>query len=437
MNIILLSGGSGKRLWPLSNDVRSKQFIKIFKNEQGDYESMVQRVYRQIKSVDTNAKIIIATAQAQVPAIHNQLGNNVGVSVEPSRRDTFPAIVLATAYLCDVQGVDINEPVVVCPVDPYVETEYFAMLQKLSEQVQKEKANLVLMGIEPTYPSEKYGYIMPKDKEAVSEVSEFKEKPDLAKAKEYIAQGALWNAGVFAFKPKYVLQKAKEMLGTSNYQELFANYDNLEKISFDYAVVEKEKSIQVMRYSGEWKDLGTWNTLTEAMSENVVGEGILGDCENVHIVNELNMPLFAMGLKDVVISASPDGIIVSDKEKSSYIKPYVEQIHQRPMYEEREWGTYRVLDHQENSLTKELVLKPGKNISYQRHSHRKEVWTFIQGEGLFLLNGEIKKVQAGDTVIIPVGAKHALKAVTELHFIEVQVGKPLIEEDIERFEWVW
>ncbi|MCQ2381534.1 MAG: hypothetical protein MJ032_04235, partial [Acidaminococcaceae bacterium] len=239
MNIILLSGGSGKRLWPLSNDVRSKQFIKIFKNEQGKYESMVQRVYRQIKSVDTNAKIIIATAQAQVPAIYNQLGNNVGISVEPFRRDTFPAIVLATAYLCDVQGVDINEPVIVCPVDPYVETKYFAMLQKLSEQVQEEKANLVLMGIEPTYPSEKYGYIMAKDKEAVSEVLEFKEKPNLEKAKEYIAQGALWNAGVFAYKPKYVLQKAKEMLGTNDYQELFANYENLEKISFDYAVVEK------------------------------------------------------------------------------------------------------------------------------------------------------------------------------------------------------
>ncbi|MBQ0108602.1 MAG: cupin domain-containing protein [Phascolarctobacterium sp.] len=344
---------------------------------------------------------------------------------------------MATAYVHDVQSVSEEEPVVVCPVDPYVDDEYFTMLQKLCEQVKKDEANLVLMGIEPTYPSEKYGYIMPKDKRAVSEVSEFKEKPNLEKAEKYIAQGAIWNAGVFAYRLGYVLQKAKEYCGNSDYKELFANYGKLEKISFDYAVVEKEKSIQVMRYAGEWKDLGTWNTLTEAMSENIVGEGILGDCDNVHIVNELNMPLFAMGLKNVVISASPDGIIVSDKEKSSYIKPYVEQIHQRPMYEEREWGIYRVLDHQTNSLTKELVLKQGKNISYQRHGHRKEVWTFIQGEGLFLLDGKVTKVGVGDTVIIPVGAKHALKAVSELHFIEVQIGNPLAEEDIERFEWEW
>ena len=118
MNIVLLSGGSGKRLWPLSNDIRSKQFIKIFKCPDGSYESMVQRVYRQIKQVDKEATVTIATSKTQVSAIHNQLGEEVGISVEPCRRDTFPAIALATAYLADVQGVDPEEPVVVCPVDP-------------------------------------------------------------------------------------------------------------------------------------------------------------------------------------------------------------------------------------------------------------------------------------------------------------------------------
>ena len=122
MNIILLSGGSGKRLWPLSNDIRSKQFIPIFKKEDGSYESMVQRIYGQIKSVDPEANITIATAKTQVSAITNQLGNGVGISVEPCRRDTFAAIALATAYLHDVMGVPEEEAVVVCPVDPYVET---------------------------------------------------------------------------------------------------------------------------------------------------------------------------------------------------------------------------------------------------------------------------------------------------------------------------
>ena len=119
---------------------------------------------------------------------------------------------------------------------------------------------------------------------------------------------------MFAYKLSYVLNKAKELLGTSDYSELFSGYDQLKKISFDYAVVEQETSIDVLKYAGQWKDLGTWNTLTEAMEENVVGDGILNEaCENVHVVNELGIPVLAMGLKDVVISASPEGILVSDK----------------------------------------------------------------------------------------------------------------------------
>lgn len=161
MQIVLLSGGSGKRLWPLSNDIRSKQFIKIFKSSSGEYQSMVQRVYGQIKSVLPTAEITIATSKSQVSSILNQLGDQVGISVEPCRRDTFPAIALSAAYLSDIKHVSADEPVIVCPVDPLVENGYFASLGQLGQQVAKSEANLVLMGIEPTYPSEKYGYIIP------------------------------------------------------------------------------------------------------------------------------------------------------------------------------------------------------------------------------------------------------------------------------------
>jgi mannose-1-phosphate guanylyltransferase len=238
---------------------------------------MVQRVYRQIKKVDADATVTIATSKTQVSAIHNQLGEGVGISVEPCRRDTFPAIALATAYLTDVQGVDPEESVVVCPVDPYVEDDYFEALRALEKQADKGEANLVLMGIEPTYPSEKYGYIIPEGTDNVSSVSTFKEKPTQAVAEEYIRQGALWNGGVFAYKLKYVLNKAHEMIDFVDYQDLFAKYDTLTKISFDYAVVEKEDKIQVMRFAGQWKDLGTWNTLTEAMEENSVGDAVMND----------------------------------------------------------------------------------------------------------------------------------------------------------------
>ena len=313
MKIVLLSGGSGKRLWPLSNDIRSKQFIKIFKKQDGSYESMIQRIYRQIRSVDENAKITIATSRAQVSSIHNQLGDQVGISVEPCRRDTFPAIALASVYLAEVEGVSQEESVVVCPVDPYVEEDYFRALKALERQADKEEANLILMGIQPAYPSEKYGYIIPADREAISKVLAFREKPDAKTAKEYIDHGgALWNGGVFAYKLKYMLCKAHEMMDFRDYQDLLDRFETMPKISFDYAVVEKESSIQVMRFPGQWKDLGTWNTLTEAMEEECVGDGVMDDsCENVHIINELGLPVLAMGLKDVVISASPDGISIN------------------------------------------------------------------------------------------------------------------------------
>ena len=227
MNIVLLSGGSGKRLWPLSNDTRSKQFIKIFKTGEDEYESMVQRVYRQILSVDEQAEVTIATSKSQVSAIHNQLGEHVGISVEPCRRDTFPAIALASAYLHDVRGVREEDAVVVCPVDPYVEKDYFEALQQLGSRALMSEANLVLMGIEPTYPSAKYGYIIPEDTNVVSRVSVFKEKPTEEAAKDYIAQGALWNGGVFAFRLGYVLQRAHELIAFTGYQDLFDKYDTL------------------------------------------------------------------------------------------------------------------------------------------------------------------------------------------------------------------
>ena len=190
MNIVLLSGGSGQRLWPLSNDIRSKQFIKLFHTEDGGLESMVQRVYRQIKTADENASVTIATSKSQVSAIHNQLGDEVGISIEPCRRDTFPAIALAAAYLHDIKKIPAEEAVVVCPVDPYVEPDYFEALGKLGDYARESEANLVLMGIEPTYPSEKYGYIIPADGGEISRVNKFKEKPDRATAAEYISQAA-------------------------------------------------------------------------------------------------------------------------------------------------------------------------------------------------------------------------------------------------------
>ena len=395
---------------------------------------MIQRVYRQIKTVDTDATVTIATSKSQVSAIRNQLGEEVGISVEPCRRDTSPAIALAAAYLKDVQGVGEEESVVVCPVDPYVENDYFEALKALGDRAAVSSANLVLMGIEPTYPSEKYGYIIPIGKEQVSKVSMFKEKPTQEVAKDYIAKGALWNGGVFAFKLGYVLNRAHELIDFVDYDDLFNKYDTLNKISFDYAVVEHEPEIEVMHFAGTWKDLGTWNTLTEAMDSHVVGEAMLNEkCENVHVVNELDVPILCMGLNDVVVSASPGGILVSDKEQSSYIKPYVDKIDQQIMFAEKSWGSFRVLDVEDESLTIKVTLNPGHSMNYHSHMNRDEVWVVISGTGRTVVDGVERPVHVGDVVQMQAGCRHTVLADSELQLIEVQLGKEISVHDKQKF----
>lgn len=430
MNIILLSGGSGKRLWPLSNDVRSKQFIKLFRNEHGEYESMLQRMYREIRNIDSEAQVTIATAKTQVSAIHNQIGEDVNISLEPCRRDTFPAIALACAYLHDVKHIPENEPIVVCPVDPYVQKDYFEALKKLSELAEDPSFHLTLMGIEPTYPSEKYGYIIPETSDLVSPVKTFKEKPDAINAESYISQGALWNGGIFAFQLGYLWNKAHELIAFTDYYDLFSRYETVDKISFDYAVAEKEPKIQVMRFSGEWKDLGTWNTLTEAMEEPVIGKAVLDEtCENTHVINDLDMPILCMGLKDTVVAASPEGILVSDKHQSSYIKPYVDSFDSKVMFAEKSWGSYLVLDVEETSMTIRITLNKGHRMNYHSHEHRNEVWTIISGTGRTIVDGMEQQVRPGDVITIQAGCRHTIIADTDLKVIEVQLGRNIDVHD--------
>ena len=457
MQLILLSGGSGKRLWPLSNDARSKQFLPLLAKPDGGMESMIQRVVRQIRDAKLTDNITFATNAVQRDSIINQLGEDVNVVTEPERRDTVPAIALAASYLAKEKKCDDDEVVVIMPCDVYTESKYFATIGKMVETVENDIADLVLMGITPTYPSEKFGYVVPESitstdsvKSASSvfnndclRVARFTEKPNEEKAKELLKENAFWNGGVFAFRLGYIMNIVSQYLKTETFLETRNRYAEFPKISFDYEVAEKAESVAVVPFSGEWKDLGTWNALCEELPSTHIGNVMMGDNNvNTHAVNELGIPVFCNGLRDVIVAASPDGIMVCDKQDSEKIKDYANKLTTRPMYEERRWGTYRVLDNAEyedgtRSLTKTIHLNAGKNISYQLHHHRSEVWTFVEGEGIFVLDGERKDVKRGDVMNIPVGHLHAIKATTDLTFIEVQIGNPLVEEDIERFEFEW
>ena len=446
MQIILLSGGSGKRLWPLSNNARSKQFLPLLQSPAGDAESMVQRVVRQIGESRLSGKITIATNSSQHDIIINQLGDNVDIVTEPERRDTFPAIALASGYLSMAKECSNDEVVVIMPCDPYTETKYFDVIADMVEAVENNAADLVLMGITPTCPSTKFGYVVPCSEDAeksILRVKRFTEKPDVQRAEALLGEGALWNGGVFAFRLGYMVNVLEKYITASSFEELHSRYGELPKISFDYEVAEKAESVAVLPFNGKWKDLGTWNSLTEELSSKAIGNVALGEqTENTHVINELGMPVFCNGVKDIVVASSPDGILVCGKEYSENIKNYVDNLSPRPMYEERRWGSYRVLDSTTYSdcymsLTKVLQIKSGRYISYQIHNNREEVWTVVDGEGVVVLDGERRNVSRGDVVVIKQGQKHAIKATTDLQIVEVQMGSSLVEEDIERFEWEW
>lgn len=411
-------------------------------------ESMLQRVISQIDEANLTKDITIATNVTQLDIITNQLGDRVSIVTEPERRDTFPAIALASSYLRFSRNCSDDEIVVIMPCDPYTEIGYFETISKMATCVEQGVADLVLMGILPTYPSEKYGYVVPnlEDSNSLQNyllVKNFTEKPNIDKAKELLNMGAYWNGGVFAFRLGFIMDVVNRYIDSDSFEDIRSRYTELPKISFDYEVAEKANSVAVVPFNGKWKDLGTWNTLTDELQHHTIGNAILGqNSYNTHVVNELQYPIYVDGINDAIIAASHDGILVCGKQYSENIKYAVDSLMLRPMYEERSWGTYQVLENStyadgHQSLTKVVKLKPGKNISYQRHNHRSEVWTFVEGEGVFVLDGVERSVKVGDTVVIPIGYCHAIKAITHLTFIEVQSGCPLIEEDVERFEWEW
>lgn len=449
MYTVLLSGGSGKRLWPLSNDLRSKQYIKVIGNSTRDNKpcSMIQRVWGQLGEAQLSDKSVITASKGQVEIIKSQLGEEVNIVIEPERRNTFPAVAISCAYLKTVLGVSDEETIVILPVDPYTEQGYFEKLKTIDTILNVSGADIVLMGAKPTQASSKYGYIVPKRVEAKSrsayiEVKGFTEKPAVSLAKELIEEGALWNCGVFGFKLGTILNRMKEYGVKGDYYDMYNNYEKLPKISFDYEVLEKSQSIVAIEYDGIWKDIGTWNALSEQMYNRSIGNVIIHEsCENTNVINELRMPIVVIGTKDIVISASVDGILVSDKQQSTRIKDCVDNFTYPPMYEERRWGTITVLDITKKdgvyTSTRKISIFENMNSSYHYHNDRNEVWTILAGNGEMVINGIKQLIMAGDVIRIPAQTRHAIKSLNGIEFLEVQIGRTVADVDINRLTLNW
>ena len=451
IHVVLLSGGSGTRLWPLSTNSRPKQFLKVLRDEDGNHVSMVQRVFGQISRVPADLDITVATSAIHKEYLESQLGGGFATVLEPERRDTAPAIMLACANLALAQGAAPDDTVIVAPIDTYADQGYYDRFPLLDRAVQGGEADLVLLGVKPTYPSEKYGYILPEaDGDASGRTSlavkEFKEKPDEETARGFIREGGLWNCGVFAFRLGYLTAITERYYRATSFEDLRDHYSALPKISFDYEVVEKAESVAAVPYEGQWKDLGTWNTLTDEMSDAVSGRVTMDvtTCRNTHVVNETNVPVVVAGMRDAAVVVTPDGILVTGKEESAHIKGLVSEAQlSRPMYEKRPWGEYHVLAVSREAdgrevLTQELVIAPAEEPRRLNHEGYSEVWTVTSGSGTVLVDGRGQEVAAGDVVRIPAGSALAVRAAEELRVVDVRVPEgvnPFLDVQGELRRW--
>ncbi len=444
MYYALLSGGSGKRLWPLSNDARPKQYLKLVNREMNSMErcSMLQRVWEQLETVGIAKDTVIVAGQEQKELIFSQV-KNVRIVEEPARRDTFAAVLLTCAYLYSKAGAALEDYVTIMPVDPYTEGSYFETIKKLEAVMKASGAEIGLMGVTPTYPATKYGYILPgKQMEEYYEVHGFSEKPNEERAEALLAQGALWNCGVFCVRLGDMLERAKAYGVPTDYEGMYASYEQLPKISFDYEVAEKARHIAMVKFTGYWKDLGTWDAFSEQMSTDTIGNVVLHEsCKNTQVINELNAPIVVMGASNLVVAATQDGILVTDKNEAANVKEAANQILSRPMFEERRWGTLETLDDTEtdgiSTLTRKIKIYDGMTSSYHFHKERDEIWTVLNGTGELILEGNKIALSPGKAVCIRKNQRHAVKAFRDFEYIEIHVGTKVGNEDINRITFDW
>lgn len=444
MYYVLLSGGSGKRLWPLSNDARPKQYLKLVNREINSMEhcSMLQRVWEQMEYTGIRKNAIITTEKEQIELIKSQV-KNAEIAIEPMRRDTFGAVLLSCSYLYSHMGAKEDDYAVIMPVDPYTETSYFETAARLEQVMKDSGAEIGLMGAVPTYPATKYGYIVPGEKEdGYYHVRSFAEKPNEERAQELFEQGALWNCGVFCVKIGDILNRAESYGVPKDYEGMYDSYHKLPKISFDYEVLEKADKIAMVEFHGFWKDLGTWDAMAEQMSTDCIGNVLMEEtCRNTQVVNELSIPLVVMGTNDLVVVAAQDGILVTDKACANKVKDVTKGIVSRPMFEERRWGTLETLDDTEtdgvSTLTRKIKIYDGMTSSYHYHTERDEIWTVLNGSGELILEGNKIHLTPGKAICIRKNQRHAVKAFRNFEYIEIHVGTSVGNEDIHRITFQW
>ena len=431
MRLVLLCGGSGTRLRPLSNDIRSKLFLDLLPAPGGGRESMIRRLCRQLEEAGMLSSALFVVRADQTAMLRRRIGESGLVIPEPARRGTWPAAALAASYLHSALAVRPDEIVCIMPADPLVDASFFHAISRLPEALKRTDAKLAMIGAAPKHPSDQLGYIVPDgplEPDGRAAVRRFVEKPAAAEAERLIRAGALWNCGVYAFRLDYLLRAMAERGLPGDYGRLQELYGRLDADSFDREIAEREPDAVVLRHDGLWRDLGNWAALAGELGAPVIGPGtITGDAQGSQIVNELHIPIHVVGVPRIIAAAGPDGILVADLKESGRLRdlPWPKG---RPMYGEYAWGIRRVIhaDASEGGRTIALAkLVPGAVRRMPEEAAGSLLIAAIAGEGeLLRRDGSAAALRPGLAAFMEGGEPFALRTDSGMELIEVHVGGP-------------
>lgn len=451
---IILAGGSGSRLWPLSRELYPKQLLNLNSDK-----SLLQTTFERLKRC--TAEIVSITNTKHSSNVRMQLSEqteNPIVLSEPVAKNTAPAIVLATKYI--MQKTNSDPVIIVVPSDHLIEdNEKFISTVKKGEKL-AESGYIVTFGIKPNYPETGYGYINTSEKLSDGyKVKEFVEKPDIKTAENYLrADTYFWNSGIFMFKASTLFEEAirhapeiaklSEKFDFSKSNEIpFIEFDKMPSISIDYAIMEKSNKIALVKLESDWNDLGSWQSIYDISKKDKNGNVFVG-----HVLDENSKNSFVysssklvatIGLEDTVIVETEDAILACKKDQTQNVKHIYETLKKqndnthlvhKTVY--RPWGFYTVIAQGEGFLTKIIHVNQGQKLSVQSHNYRSEHWVVLSGTAKVVLEGKDLMLSPGHSVDIPLKAIHSLQNPykEDLEIIEVQKGDPLIEEDIIRYE---
>jgi len=448
---VILAGGSGTRLWPISRELYPKQLLKLFGNK-----TLIQQTFSRLKKLIPPKKIYIITNKSFEEDIYLQLKRlgmiKENILVEPAQRNTAPAIALASKKIFNK---DKSAIILTCPADHLIKPDKeFIRAVKIAFPV-AQKNFLVTFGIAPTHPSSEYGYIKTKSKIKKQkskiigyQIEKFIEKPDKEEAEDLIKKGGLWNSGIFIWKAKIILQEIRKNLPEVYKAIESQSYLSLQPVSIDKGILEHSKKIRAIPANFQWQDIGSWKSLYQLLpkdaSQNVLNEKVLeSGCQNCLIYGSQKRIVAAIGLEDLIVVDTEDAVLVSHKEKTHEVKELLERMKKNnfPQYLQhptiyRPWGSFTVIEEGKNFKVKKVVIKPKEKLSLQFHKQRSEHWVVLKGLAKVELNDKIFYLKPHQSIDIPVEAKHRLinPGRENLEIIEIQNGEYLGEDDIIRFE---